>query len=501
MEKTFIDAVKDKLDDRTTLTENGATVYATSGKALTDLNFAAASLRQKSGREVEDMFARAWGEDPEYAVRWLFYLRDVRGGMGERASFRTCFKKLAELDPTAAKNLVPYVAEYGRFDDLYCLFGTPFEKGVTDFFASRLEEDLRLMEAGKSVSLLAKWLKSPNTSSPESKALAKKTYAALGLSERDYRRRLSRLRAYIDVVEKKMSAGEWGGIDYEKVPSQANLRYKNAFMKHDAERRRGYLAKLEKGEAKINAAACFPSDIVYRYSNDNANASTYEAMWKSLPAEDFKKPLIIVADTSSSMTWNTCDPKSGVRPYDVACALAVFCSEHLPEPYRNKFITFDSEPRYIDLSRCRTLGSKLRVFDATGFGGSTNVEAVMKLILETAVDAGAKQEDIPAVCVMSDMEFDSCVEGNRSAALFDNVRAMYKAAGYELPRLFFWNLASRTNGIPVKESPSGVGLVSGYSQNTVKMLLSDELDPWLILKETLDAERYARVTALAKGGA
>ena len=501
MDKTFAEAIKEELDDAKTLTENGATVYATSGSELVDLNFATASLRQKSVKEIEDMFTRAYGENPEYAVRWLFYLRDVRGaGQGERRSFRVCFKKLAELDAEPVRNLVPAVAEYGRFDDLYCLFGTPCEGAVIDYFDKTITADRAAMLVGKPCSLLAKWLKSPNTSSSESRAIAKKIYTAFGITEKAYRKLLSALRKHIDVVETRMSAKDWTGIDYQKVPSSANLRYAKAFLRNDETRRREYLGSLDKGEVKINAAACFPSDIVYRYMSDNANASVYENMWKALPSADFKKPCICVADTSGSMTWVKCDPKSGARPYDVACSLAIYCSEHIPEPFKDKCITFESRPHYIDFSNCRTLGNKIRLYQSTEFGGSTNIEAVMKLILDTAVKNGAKQEDIPNVCILSDMEFDTCVECNASPTLFDAIRAKYNAAGYELPRIFFWNLASRTNGIPLKQSPNGVGLVSGFSQNTIKMLLSEKNSPWDILKDMLDSERYARITVIAKGG-
>ena len=133
MDKTFADAIKDEFDDAKTLTENGAVAYATSGSNLVDLNFAIASLRQKSVAEIESMFTRAYCENPEYAIRWLFYLRDVRGaGQGERRSFRICLKKLAELDAESVRNLVPAVAEYGRFDDLYCLLGTSCEGAVIE---------------------------------------------------------------------------------------------------------------------------------------------------------------------------------------------------------------------------------------------------------------------------------------------------------------------------------------------------------------------------------
>ena len=510
MSNAFASALEKTVNNEETLSENGAVMFKTSSNKLVDCNFALSSFRQKTEAEVIKAFSEAWNENREYALRWLFMARDVREGSGERRTFRIILKWLAQAEPALVGKLVKEVAEYGRFDDLYCLFGTPAEKAVVEnVFAPRLCADLVLMDENKPVSLLAKWLKSPNASSPETKALAKRTYRAMGMTEKAYRKRLSRLRAYIDVVEAKMSAKKWGDIDYQKVPSQANLKYKAAFLKNDGVRRREYLSKLEKGEAKINAAACFPSDIVYKYmtqscgyANPEADAQL-EAMWKALPkigGDDMN--VITVVDVSGSMTWTKC-ANSGMRPLDVALALGVYCAENLKGPFRNKAITFSERPEYVKLPENGTLIQKLGTLVRSQVSMSTNVKAVMDLVLKTATDNGLKQEDIPAVVILSDMEFN---EGTRSGgygydadkkALFAEIADEWKAAGYSLPKLYFWNLNSRTGGIPIQFNKNGVGLVSGYSQNTVKMLLSDKLDPWEILKEQLDVPRYARISEIA----
>ena len=515
----FAKALKKTTDNEVVLTENGAAMFKTSSNKLVDCNFALTSFRNKSEKDVIKEYSDAYYENKEYALRWLFMARDCREGSGERRTFRILFKWLASIDAESVKKLIPVVAEYGRFDDLLCLFGTSLESDVVELFDEQIKADMYSMKEGKPASLLAKWLPSCNTSSAESKALARKIYKALGISERDYRKTLSALRGYLDVVEVKASAKNWSAVDYERVPSMANIKYGKAFLRNDPERRRAFLEKLEKGEAKINASACFPSDIAYQYLkgtsgwNINLNKNPQlEAMWKALPqigCDD--KNIITVVDTSSSMSWQTCSPNSAIRPLDVAFALGVYCSEHLKGPFKDKCITFNYKPEYIDMAGCGSLAEKLCVLSRSNVGGSTNIEAVMDLILKTAVDSKIEQKDIPAVVILTDMGFNpsymngSSYMGGRyneysanTSALFVQIQKKYAAAGYVLPKVFFWNLNSRTQnqGIPIQQSSSGVGLVSGYSQNTVKMLLSDRLNPWDILKEQLDAPRYARISEI-----
>lgn len=508
----FATALKKMTDNETTLTENGAVAFKTSSNRLVDCNFTLTSFRNRDEKEIVKEFSDAYYENKEYAVRWLFMARDVRGGSGERRTFRVLLKWLASVDPDSVRKLVPAVAEYGRFDDLFCLFGTPVEKDMIGFIDRQFSSDLEGMKAGKPVSLLAKWLPSCNASSAGTVALAKKIRKALDLSEEAYRKALSSLRKYVDVVEVKASGKRWSEIDYEKVPSCANVKYGKAFMRNDPDRRQKYLEKLSAGEAKINASACFPSDIAYQYLKgtegwqvDLSENPQLEAMWKSLPqigCDD--KNVITVVDTSGSMSWQTCSPKSAVRPLDVAFALGIYCSEHLKGPFKDKCITFNDSPEYINLSGCKSLCQKLGVLSRSNVGGSTNVEAVMDLILQTAVDNGIEQKDIPAVVILSDMGFNPSWMGNATrynaseSALFKQIERKYQDSGFKIPRIFFWNLNSRNQnqGIPIQNSESGIGLVSGYSQNIVKMLLSDRLDPWEILKEQLDTERYARISKL-----
>ena len=147
----FMEQLKKVLDNRVVHTENGAPVYATTGSALVDLNFAAASFRNKSEESIIRQFIQAFYEDKMLAMKWLFFLRDIRGGLGERRSFRVILHYLAGADAVLAKKLVSLVAEYGRFDDLFSLFDTPAEEEAISYIAKQLLTDVEAMEKGESV--------------------------------------------------------------------------------------------------------------------------------------------------------------------------------------------------------------------------------------------------------------------------------------------------------------------------------------------------------------
>ena len=488
----FMNALENKLN--VTVTENGAVGYKTTGKALLDLNFAVSSLRHADETEIINRFYKAFDEDPELAARWLFFARDIRGGLGERRLFKTVMGELAKRNPEYVENFIPLIAEYGRFDDLYCLFDTGAEDKTLSYLSGIISDDLFFKTKGKSVTLLAKWLPSENASSVTSKALAKKIRRALHYTSKGYRKMLSELRGYIDVTETKMSANKWRDIDYEKVPSKANLNYADAFLRHDEQRRREYLDALSKGETKINASTLYPHEIVAKYytnrwyGNLKDTDAVLENMWTALPQMGSLPNTITVVDGSGSMYSNY-----AAIPACVAQALAVYFSERCTGQFKNKFITFSRRPQLIDLSGLPTLYSKLNEIKRHDEVANTNIEAVFELVLLTALEYDMPQEELPKnILIISDMEFDGCAE-NASANLFANIKQKYSAHGYCLPRLVFWNVASRTETIPLKENDRGVCLISGYSQNVCNMILSGKLDPYECLKDQLMDKRYEPV--------
>lgn len=511
----FMNAIKATLDNdfNYSVTENGALGYRTTGKELLDLNFAVSSLRKATETDIVRRFKRAFGEDKVLAMKWLFYARDVRGGLGERRLFRVVLADLVNSNPEMVIPLINLIPEYARYDDLWCLLDNKESaKVVLELVDKQLTEDLNNMKAGKSISLISKWLPSSNASSAQTKRYAKQIYKALGLTERKYRKVLSRLRKYLDIVEVKMSSKNWSEIKYEAVPSRANLIYNNAFLRNDEERRREYLRKLTKGETKINAATLFPHDIVHKYTSTNRYSlnpkdAAIEALWKALPdTVQGCGNTIVVADGSGSMT-STIDSNSKVTALEVANALAIYFAERSSGEFKDKYITFSTYPQLVDLSKANSLHDKLQIALTHNEIADTNIERVFDLILTTAINNHMSQEDMPKnILIVSDMEFNSCATcsnggyGHRpDQRLFKVIAKKYADAGYLIPRMIFWNVNSRTGTIPVKENELGVALVSGFSVNVVKMVMSGKTEPFECLLETLNSERYVPIEEALKG--
>lgn len=506
-------------------TENGALGYRTSGKELLDLNFAVASLRGVSEEDIVDRFTKAFFEDKVLAMKWLFFARDARQGLGERRLFRVVLANLVKNNPEMVIPVINLIPEYGRYDDLWCLLDNKESAEVVyEIVRKQIKDDTAKLMYNKPISLLAKWMPSINASSATTKRYGKQLCKALGWTEREYRKVLSMFRKYLDVVEVKMSAKEWSEINYEAVPSRANIVYNGAFLRNDEARRREYLGKLEKGEAKINASVLYPHDIVHKYMGGGYGRYLYpdaalEAMWKALP--DTVKGCgntMVVADGSGSMT-TAVGGNTGVTALEVANALAIYFAEHSSGEFKDKYITFSERPQFVDLSNCASLRDKLYQASRYNEVANTNIEKVFDLILTTAIRNRMRQEDIPKnILIISDMEFDSCATCNTTvcnttvvdnwdyrqyarpnARLFDVIKKRFEDAGYQLPRLVFWNVNSRTGTIPVKENDLGVALVSGFSTNIAKMVMSGKTDPYECLLETLNSERYSPIEKALRG--
>ena len=501
---SFMENLKSEMNNQTQKTENGAIGFRTTGKKLLDINFAITSLRNRNEREIINKFLDAFYEDKMLAMKWLFYARD-REAIGERRTFRICLKWLAENHPEIAKAVIELVPFYGRWDDIFVLLDTELKNNVISIIENQLTTDVENMSNSKPVSLLAKWMPSITTSSAKTKKLAGIIRKELGMTEKEYRKTLSRLRKYLDVVEVKMSAKEWENINYSTVPSRANLIYNSAFLKNDEERRRSYLAALQRGDnnVKINASVLFPHDIVHKYTNgwyrvQKPLDATLEELWKALP--DYVKGsenTICVADGSGSMTSKVGD--TAVSCLDVANALAIYFSERSSGQFKNNYITFSEHPQLVDFSKANSLKEKIEIATRHNEVANTNIEAVFDLILKTAINKNMKQEELPQnILILSDCEFDMMVDcgGYRNKpnqTLFNKIAKKYMEKGYKIPRVIFWNICSRTGTIPVKENDLGVALVSGFSPAIVKMVLSNSTDPFECLLEQLNTERYMPV--------
>jgi len=493
----FYDKIQET-QDNVSFTENGMQGYKTTNHALLDFNFSVSSYRRSLAQGVED-FKKVLREEDSYVLKYLMYLRDAREGLGERDLFRACLSEFLKSNfedkDTIVKTIIKTTSNYGRFDDLFVFVNTRYEDLMCNYIKEQLREDCVAYKNNKPISLLAKWMPSENATSKETKKLARFFIEKLDLTPKHYRTILSSLRKYLDVVEVKTCANEWDKIDYNTVPSKANLKYTNAFYEHDEARRREFLSKVLAGDksVKVNMSVTFPHEIVHQY-NYKRYDQALEAYWQNLKPCVGLQDTIVVRDGSGSMCQRV--GNSNVTAMDVSTALAIYCSQFLNKEFKDKFITFSSRAKLVDLSNCGSLKSKLDKTYEYNDMSNTNIQNVFELILDTALEHNMKQEDIPStILIISDMEFDAYGERalNGSSNVFNRMRDEFKSHGYTLPKLAFWNVNSRTNTIPCKVNDNGILLISGFSPNVLSMVMSGEVDPYKALLKELDKERYNQI--------
>lgn len=476
-----------KIETNGTLTENGAVTHTSTLSDVLDFYYHAPARR---GKDNTGLFRLAFAEDRTLALRALCYVRDVRGGQGERETFRQGLRELNRNFPEAFLSILPHVSEYGRWDDILEFVSNP---AVVDMVSKQLEKDLYAMMKGESVSLLAKWMPSANTSSKATKTLAHKWIKALGTgNEKNYRQMLSKLRAAIQIVETAMSSKSWKAINYSRVPSKASLRYRTAFHKQDGARYAAFIEAALKGEAKINSGTLYPYELTGKYLDFEGRShtidNTVEALWKQLPNyADTEKNALVVCDVSGSM-FGSGKPS----PICVATSLAIYIAERNKGLFKDHFLTFSSDPQLNKL-KGETLYEKVSNLCKAKWGMSTDLQKAFALILKTAVDHSVPAEEMPEVVfIVSDMEFNECGEHTNLEAL----KVKYAQAGYVIPKVVFWNVASRNKQTPVTQDERGTYLVSGCSPAIfTKAINTKACTPMQLMLEVLNGPRYERVTA------
>lgn len=481
----FLNAIKD--EQNFTYTENGAGSYKSTMSGILDLFGLGGAYRSRSNEDCIRLFKKAWAEDPTLALKCLFYLRDVRGGQGERRFFRVVLHDLAITHPEVVCRNLDNISEYGRYDDLYCLMDTPLEKDVFEFIKNQLKLDM----VSKTPSLLAKWCKSENASSKETKRLGTKTRMALGISAREYRKMLSKLRAKINIVERLMSANRWEDIEFDKIPSRAGFVYRNAFAHRDIIKAK-YESFMKSDDTKVNAKTLYPYEIIHQiFDNYRASAldiAVYDKYWENLSAyiAEMKLNALAVVDTSGSM-YNM-----NRTPIEVAVSLGMLCAEKNVGPYHNHFLTFSASPRLQEI-KGDNIYDKVRNLEQADWGFNTNIEACFNLMLDVAKKNHLTQNEIPHnLIIISDMEFDRCItDSHRKETLFETLEKRWATAGYELPGLIFWNVNARHNLIPMK-TEGRVTYVSGFSPSLFESIVKGK-SGWDLVLDKLLSKRYEAV--------
>lgn len=463
---TFANAVS---GPRLVSTTNGMAAVNTTGSAIVDLFFNIGAAR--NNKNIGAMFSAAYAENKTLAARTLFWARDIRGGAGERQTFRNIMLQMERSDPRTVIALLPLVPEYGRWDDLL-IFQTPEVQNVA------LQTCALGIRSGDG--LCAKWM-------PRKGEVAVALRKVLNMSPKMYRKTLVGLS---NTVEQKMCAQDWASIEYSKLPSIASKQYMKAFLKHTPEQYAAYKASLVKGDVKINAAAIFPHDVITGMKQGDVTVGM--AQWEALPnylgdGDNFILPMV---DVSGSM--NCPAGSSNTTCMDVALALGLYLADKQKGKFAGMFLTFSAKPELQVLKG--NLVEKMNQMARSDWGMNTNIELAFRKVLNTATMNNVPQSEMPKyLLILSDMQFDRCTNFGSSAHKM--IRDMYHSAGYEMPGIVFWNLNGAYGNQPVTINAEGVALVSGFSPAIMMSILSaEQLSPMNIVLATINSERYSNIT-------
>ena len=500
MSNTFMNTLVNETNFMTT--ENGALAHKSTLSMVYDMFAFGGAYRKRTDEDCILLFKNAYEENPELALKCLFYLRDCRGGQGERRFFRVCFKWLCKNYEDVAIKMLIHLSEYGRWDDLiYATYGTDVFVAALAVIKNQLMLDLEC----QTPSLLGKWLPSENASAYSTKVAAGEVRKYLGLTHKQYRKMLSALRGRINIVERLMSENRWDEIEFDKLPSKAGLIYKNAFARRDIIAKKYEIFAKDK-TTKVNATTLYPYEVVekvmpyLRWDKTISDKVTeverdmIEKYWENLPDYLNGNPcsMMCVVDTSDSMRG---------RPINVAISLGMYCAERIGGDFKNHYISFSSKPQFIKIEGVDFMDKVARIY-GTNLCQNTNIEATFDLLLKAAKKS--KTEDIPkTIVIISDMQIDHMTSsplGDRrmktwtektAATEMELIREKWAAAGIECPKLVYWNVDARDNTI--LDAGPNVSFVSGCSPVLYEQIVRGVTGIDLML-EKLNSERYAAIT-------
>lgn len=466
------------------VTQNGMKTNSSTLNHCVDLFSMIGAARGADKQRKINNFIKAFNEDALTAMKIAFWVRDVRGGAGERQTGIDIMTYLADNHSDVMRKNIHLIPEYGRWSDVLPLLDTKLSDEALNLIGKGLE-------GGDG--LCAKWMPRGNGKNRDKKRWAKAIRNHLNLEPKAYRKLVVEMS---DTVEQKMCAGEFEAINYSHVPSKAMSDYMKAFGRRDYERFSKFLDSVTKGEAKINAGSVYPYDICKNMRMGDKRGA--DVQWNSLPnyMEENGERMMPLVDVSGSM--NT--PAGGnpnVRAIDVAISLGLYISERNEGPFKDAFLTFSARPKLQIVKG--TLSERYNQMNRAHWEMNTNIEAAFDTILSSAKRHKVPANEMPTMLlILSDMEFDRCT-GRWNTSALETVKAKYEAAGYDMPKVTFWNIKSHNDeNKPAQHDDRGVALVSGFSPAILKTLLSGvftpELTPYEMMMEVIGDDRYAAVT-------
>lgn len=463
----FVEAVK----AQRTLTENGMDAFKSTMDANVDMFFKIGAMR---GQDPRSVFEAALAEDAILALRVALWARDARGGAGERKLFRDMIELLDEVHPDKLTAILHKIPELGRWDDLLVVKSSTNRPLVVEMIRSALNEKN---------GLCAKWMPRESASNDEKRRQARVLRKELGLNASSYRKMLSTLS---NTVEQQMCARDWEGINFSHVPSLAAARYKNAFLKRAPAAYQSYLDALARGDntVKVNSGAVYPYDVLKDVKSGKAQ-QLIRSQWEALPNFVGNARILPMVDVSGSMETLIGPNLSAM---DVSISLGLYLADKNTGVFKDAVLSFSSNPSLFyfpgDIITKYNRMQKERQF----LGYSTNLAGAFDHLLKVAKAAKVPQEEMPEyLLVLSDMQFNAYSFGFTAV---DMIRKQYAEAGYEMPRLVFWNLHDRGNNIPARFDENGTALVSGFSPSIMKAVLKGSLNPRDTMLDAVMDPRY-----------
>lgn len=461
----------DELKKNNTVTNSKGGQYYNSSYNY-NLDIFAGISRYNDIDEIISKYKKALAEDSTIALANLLYILDVRNGKGERRLFKTLFRYLCENERELALKVLPFISELGRWDYILEGLRTTIDKEVVDLIKTQLEED----KVSNNPSLLAKWLPSHRTHKVNSQ-VAKYLMKKLNLKEKQYRKLIVELRNKLNLVECNLSEKEYDKIEFEKVPAKAMLKYRNVFNNKCAGNYTKYLDQVGKGEKEIKTTGLYCYEIIRKLINDRSdeNDELYNLMWENQRdiLNGYGKNILVVADTSGSMM------QYNGLPYMNSVGLAIYMAERNNGIFKNHFITFSVEPKIQQI-----VGNDIRekFENIESIVSNTDIDKVFELLLKALKNSNVSVEEMPShIIIISDMEFDAGVY-SENGTNFNGWKRAFNAAGYDLPKIVFWNVAGNTSGLPATKFDNDVIMISGFST--------------MLLNSLLDLENFSPVSAM-----
>ncbi|KAL5114476.1 hypothetical protein ACEQ8H_007619 [Pleosporales sp. CAS-2024a] len=392
---------------------------------------------------------------------------------------------------------------------------------VARLFAEQLKQDKRLLDSGKpsdlkKLSLAAKWSPTfgefhdkhtfilssiaealfPDHAAESSAIEDRELYLRL-VRERFRKEYASPLRKALHIVERDIAANSFSNIEYNRLPSLAMNRYTGLFLRKDMTRFKSFAKDVAQGNAKISGATLLPSTLIAKAraiahrtkgmaKTNHSQASKLalelecdiiDGQWKTLVQRvrdaGTLSSCIAICDVSLSMMRPKFSDQS--CPMDSAIGLSLLVTSVASAPFGGGFISFHQIPSYIPVpSSDGGLVQTVGYMEGTPWGGNTNFVAVFEdIILGMAVDKQLRRDEmVKQIFVFSDMQFDQAqCSTERWASSFERIKNKYAQAGYEMPRLIFWNLAAGATSKPITMEDGNTALVGGYSHGMLRAFL------------------------------